>query len=130
MMDVDYFKVYNDTYGHPAGDDILRQVATILHDTFRPQDITARYGGEEFVVILLDTGVEGAQLAAERCREAIEAAPWLHCAITASFGAATFTKGIDAEDLLRSADQALYRAKATGRNRVVHADTLSQRLKK
>jgi diguanylate cyclase (GGDEF)-like protein len=127
MLDVDHFKQFNDTFGHPAGDEVLRQLARVLADTRRANDVVARYGGEEFAVILVDTPKFTAAKVAERARERIfghdfsEAAPRAG-RISASFGVATFPDdGADAETLVRSADQALYAAKRAGRNRVVLA---------
>lgn len=121
LMDVDHFKKFNDTFGHPAGDDVLKSVAKILCDTVRSADIVARYGGEEFAIILPDTEYAGAMVLAERCRRAIAAHPWNHRAITASIGVSTLspTTG-NPSVLVQEADDALYRAKQSGRNRVSH----------
>jgi diguanylate cyclase (GGDEF)-like protein/PAS domain S-box-containing protein len=133
LMDVDKFKQYNDSFGHPAGDEVLKAVAKMLADTARSIDIVARYGGEEFAVIMPNTNREGALTLAERFRHKIEKAPWRHRQVTASFGVATFwpTGGADAllqganiETIISASDQALYEAKANGRNRVVHASPL------
>ena len=118
MLDVDRFKQYNDSFGHPAGDEVLRGVAKVLQLSVRPYDIVARYGGEEFVAILPATGADGALMLAERCRRAIQRAVWPNRAVTASFGVTTLGAGGGAE-LLAAADKALYKAKETGRNRVV-----------
>ena len=127
MLDVDHFKQFNDTFGHPAGDEVLRQLARVLADTRRANDVVARYGGEEFAVILVDTPKFTAAKVAERVRERInthdvsEAAPRAG-KLSASIGVATFPDdGADAETLVRSADQALYAAKRAGRNRMVLA---------
>ena len=133
MLDIDCFKHLNDTFGHPAGDAVLVQLAKILQETCRPADFVARYGGEEFALILPATDAVGARALCERCRIAIESAPWQHRAVTASFGAATIdalslrndlsmTLGERVEILIKHADDALYRAKAEGRNRVCHSD--------
>ena len=125
MLDVDHFKQFNDTHGHPAGDEVLRQLARVLADTRRANDVVARYGGEEFAVILVDTPKFTAAKVAERVRERINAHDFTDAAqkagpITVSFGAATFPEdGSDAEALVRAADTALYAAKRAGRNRVV-----------
>ena len=128
MLDVDHFKGFNDSYGHPAGDEVLRQVARVLNDTRRANDVVARYGGEEFAVILVDTAKFTAAKVAERVRERIAAHDFADAAtkaskgtnITVSLGVATFPDdGTDAEALVRAADTALYAAKRAGRNRVV-----------
>lgn len=127
MLDVDHFKQFNDTFGHPAGDEVLRQLARVLADTRRANDVVARYGGEEFAVILVDTPKFTAAKVAERVRERINTHDFAEAApragkLSASIGVATFPDdGADAETLVRSADTALYAAKRSGRNRVVLA---------
>jgi diguanylate cyclase (GGDEF)-like protein/PAS domain S-box-containing protein len=122
MLDVDKFKQYNDAYGHPAGDVVLRQVARILQEAARSSDIVARYGGEEFVVVLPGANVEEAKIVAERLRCAIERAAWPEQTVTISIGAATLSPAtLHADALLASADTALYRSKRRGRNCVTHA---------
>jgi diguanylate cyclase (GGDEF)-like protein len=130
MLDVDHFKQYNDTFGHPAGDEVLRQLARVLNDTRRANDVVARYGGEEFALILVDTAKFTAAKVAERVRERVEAHDFADVAnkimkktgISVSIGVATFPDdGTDAEGLVRAADTALYAAKRAGRNRVVLA---------
>jgi two-component system, cell cycle response regulator len=127
MLDVDHFKQFNDTFGHPAGDEVLRQLARVLNDTRRANDVVARYGGEEFAVILVDTAKFTAAKVAERVRERIAAHDFSDAAqragnISVSIGVATFPDdGADAEGLVRAADTALYAAKRAGRNRVVLA---------
>ena len=117
MVDVDRFKTYNDTFGHPAGDLVLRKVAEILQSTCRVHDFVARYGGEEFAIILTESDRESAIATAERLREAIEAAPWPSRRVTASFGVATFSPATDdTTSLITQADTALYAAKRNGRN--------------
>lgn len=125
MFDIDHFKKLNDTYGHQAGDEALKHFAALLKRQVRPTDLVARYGGEEFGVILPETEIGKATEVAERLRSVIEAEPvligleqTLH--ITSSIGVAAFPQ--DAQDtsaLLEAADQALYAAKRSGRNRVV-----------
>jgi diguanylate cyclase (GGDEF)-like protein/PAS domain S-box-containing protein len=120
LLDVDHFKKFNDTHGHPAGDAVLRQVARILESTARQGDYVARYGGEEFVVILPGTNAEMATVAAERFRRAIEVDRETGFSVTASFGVATAEEGTPTVDLVTLADTALYQAKGSGRNRVLH----------
>ena len=134
LLDVDRFKQYNDTYGHPDGDRVLKQVAAALRDNARATDFVARYGGEEFVVILPDTDAKGAMQIGERLRQAIEEITGLSRQVTASFGAATLTVGpadantkphaSTASELIALADKALYASKHEGRNRVTHAAAL------
>ena len=122
LLDVDKFKSYNDSFGHQAGDEVLRRVAQTAHAGIRVTDFFARYGGEEFALILPNTDSQGALVLAERLRAAIESAPWKERLVTASFGVATVDSEIKtSEDLLRLADEALYAAKERGRNRVLHA---------
>jgi two-component system cell cycle response regulator len=125
LLDVDYFKLINDTAGHLAGDNVLRQLAALLEDAVRRIDIVARYGGEEFVLILPETAHDGAAVFAERLRERIAAQAFdvggerpLH--LTVSIGIATFPspRVESTEDLFARADEALYRAKSGGRNQV------------
>jgi two-component system chemotaxis response regulator CheY len=122
IADVDHFKAYNDAHGHPRGDDVLRAVATSLRDTVRTGDTVYRYGGEEFVVLLPEQTLAGAEQAAERLRAAIEALALPHPgggSVTVSIGVAGLGDGTCAPDaLFEAADQALYAAKADGRNRV------------
>lgn len=125
LLDVDKFKQFNDTFGHPAGDEALRQVAAALRSLPRGSDIVARYGGEEFTVILIETDKQGALAAAERIRKTIEAADWLHRPMTASLGVATLLEnGETPAELIQAADEALYRSKQSGRNRVTHFSDL------
>jgi diguanylate cyclase (GGDEF)-like protein/PAS domain S-box-containing protein len=134
LLDVDRFKAFNDRYGHPAGDACLRSVADILARTLlRPLDRAARYGGEEFAAILPQTPAVGAETVAEAVRRSVRAAAIPHAdtnagVVTISVGIATFP-GTDAEgsvpELIRSADAALYRAKAGGRDRVMVAPPMS-----
>ncbi|RYX84944.1 diguanylate cyclase [bacterium] len=122
LLDVDKFKSYNDTYGHPAGDGVLKQVALTMMAAIRTTDFFARYGGEEFALILPNTDVQGALILAERLRARIEGAPWKERAVTASFGISTLHEDIKKpEQLTSAADEALYASKERGRNRVTHA---------
>ncbi|MHB2165946.1 PleD family two-component system response regulator [Alsobacter sp. R-9] len=126
VLDVDRFKAINDTYGHDAGDDVLREFAQRVRRSLRTVDLVARFGGEEVVVLMPDTPLETARLAAERIRERVQGEPFRvhggHTSIpvTVSIGVAT----VDALDetpqsLLKRADEALYEAKSGGRNRVM-----------
>ena len=125
LIDLDHFKLINDTHGHLAGDDVLVEVAGMLQRVVRAVDIVARYGGEEFVIVLPETGAPGAEAFAERLRELIEGHGFAvsrgrPIRLTTSIGVSSFPGfGVESvEDLLANADQALYRAKTEGRNRV------------
>ena len=127
LLDVDNFKSYNDTFGHPAGDAVLRSIGDFMEEQARASDLVARYGGEEFVILLPQTDREASLVVAERVRAAIECGPWKEREVTASLGIATaeqFGEGeITANEaalLLARADEALYISKANGRNRVTH----------
>ena len=123
LLDVDKFKQYNDTFGHPAGDAVLRQVAQALEHSARDTDVAARYGGEEFVLILPQTDEAGAQVFAERLRETIAAQDWTLRPITVSIGVSTLTLDTPTpESLTECADKALYCSKEAGRNRVTHGN--------
>lgn len=125
LMDVDHFKQFNDTFGHPAGDAVLRDVAAVLQRTARSTDLVARYGGEEFVLVLPDTDRAGALAMAERVRSAVATGPWDKRGITVSVGVSTVTADTpDAGALVQEADVALYRSKQAGRNRVSHGSGL------
>lgn len=125
MMDVDYFKGVNDTFGHQEGDDVLTGVASIIKSLCRSHDVAARYGGEEFVLILPETKGSGAWQIAERVREEVENHRFNHegrvHSVTVSCGIAQFDKEgtQDYADLIRVADEALYQAKESGRNRTI-----------
>jgi diguanylate cyclase (GGDEF)-like protein len=122
MLDVDHFKLYNDSFGHVEGDHVLTSVAQCLQENSRSSDTVARYGGEEFVVLLPRTKTADAVNVAERMRSAIESAAWPLRPVTASFGVASWTKGLSPELFIQTADQALYESKTKGRNRVTLAD--------
>ncbi|HOF19279.1 MAG TPA: GGDEF domain-containing protein [Phycisphaerae bacterium] len=127
MLDLDHFKKVNDTYGHPAGDFVLRQLAMLIGNTLREEDILARYGGEEFVLILRDTDAARAEVLAERVRRLVERTPFRHegrlIEVTVSVGVTTLGGSIDsAEAMVREADRLLYDAKHCGRNRIRSAD--------
>lgn len=125
MIDIDYFKKFNDTYGHPEGDRVLIQVAKLMKECTRETDVCARYGGEEFAVVVPDTNDADAYFVAERFRKRVESTPILieeqKVFIAVSIGLTTFRgeKGIRKEELIDRADKALYYAKRNGRNRVV-----------
>lgn len=123
MMDVDYFKKVNDTYGHPAGDAVLVRVGEVLRQRLRAQDLAARFGGEEFLVLLPDTDAAGALQVAEALRQAIQhegiaVTPGKHIGVTVSVGVCAGAAGAlpPPESLISRADDALYQAKADGRN--------------
>jgi diguanylate cyclase (GGDEF)-like protein len=119
MVDIDHFKEYNDIFGHPAGDQALRQVAQCLLTQRRSADVVARIGGEEFALILPETDINGALRVAERLRNVIADASDFKRQITVSLGIARLSETIQLpEDLTQRADQALYEAKRLGRNRV------------
>lgn len=125
MLDVDKFKQFNDTYGHPAGDEVLKRVAHILASSARTTDMVARYGGEEFVIVLSGTDIQGASEAGERVRSAIEHSLWEKRQITVSIGIASLRHGTKNKSMLiEEADKSLYISKEFGRNRVTHFDTL------
>ena len=121
IFDIDHFKKFNDAHGHLAGDEVLRSVARTLASQIRSPNSAARYGGEEFAVILPATIAPQAQTVSERVRLAIENTAVMHdgkmLSVTASLGIATATVGDRQRDLIRRADEAVYAAKAAGRNR-------------
>ncbi|MEG8231226.1 sensor domain-containing diguanylate cyclase [Pseudomonas orientalis] len=130
MIDVDHFKAFNDRHGHQGGDDALRAVAQVIDSNIRrPADLAARYGGEEFAVVLPHTDAKGAWVIAERIRQSVQYLPRMagdDQQITVSIGMSTWHKHSrnTLEDLLFKADQALYEAKHSGRNRTMDAATL------
>ena len=125
MADIDHFKSINDRFGHPGGDEVLREVARRLLATFRKEDAVGRYGGEEFVALAVGCDGDDALRLAERFRQAVSGLPFMigseHLDVTTSVGVATGTAGEAVDALVRAADEALYRAKAGGRNQVVAA---------
>ena len=128
MIDVDSFKNYNDAYGHPKGDVLLRSIGDIISETIRSVDIAARYGGEEYLVIMPETGKQAAMEAAERIRKAVENAVFEgrsdthHVRKTVSLGLATYPEDTrNYAELITLADRALYKAKQRGKNRVLTA---------
>ena len=122
MIDIDFFKKVNDTYGHSSGDTVLRTVAAIIKEHLRESDIPSRYGGEEFAVLLPYTHVEEAKIVGERLRKAVEAASISidkkNINVTISMGLAEFNPNETGEELFKRADKALYEAKDSGRNKV------------
>jgi diguanylate cyclase (GGDEF)-like protein len=133
VIDIDHFKRVNDTYGHQRGDSVLIEVARRMVGVVRVQvDTLARYGGEEFVLILPETAQDGARVVAEKIRDSIGSEPIGHegeepVTVTVSIGLATFPEhGTAPRGLIRAADQAMYEAKARGRNRVVTCDELDR----
>ncbi|MGE5613747.1 MAG: diguanylate cyclase [Bacillota bacterium] len=126
IMDVDNFKTINDTFGHGAGDEVIREMGSIIKTGFRKTDVPGRIGGEEFAVVLRDASLEEAKKKAERLRKTIAKRKVIYgekeIGITVSIGVATICGNADnisnIEDVLRMADDALYKAKANGRNRV------------
>lgn len=135
IIDVDHFKNYNDRIGHPAGDEILRKIGKILKNSVRDNDIVARYGGEEFALILPATDQKGAYTLAERIRHKVEESHFSReeiqpeGKITISTGISTFPEdAATVEDLVIAADQALYHAKYTGRNKVVKAKEVLEKI--
>jgi diguanylate cyclase (GGDEF)-like protein len=128
MLDIDNFKKINDTYGHQQGDRVLAEVARVLRESSREIDAPARYGGEELAVVLPQTDLEGAYLLAERIRQGIAALELplddgrASIVVTASLGVASLPESADApRELLAAADEALYEAKRSGKNKTVRA---------
>jgi diguanylate cyclase (GGDEF)-like protein len=127
IFDIDHFKKFNDTFGHPAGDSILKVVAALIKGQLREDDIAARYGGEEFVIVLPDTVKEDATRIAEKIRKAIEKHPFRVSSDAAKPVSVTISGGVaghlvdgkSSHEILSAADQALYLAKEQGRNRII-----------
>ncbi len=119
MADIDFFKKVNDTYGHAAGDEVIKMAANSLREVVRDMDMVARFGGEEFCVILPGAPLEQAQLIAERCRQKIEEKVTNGIKVTGSFGVTSIRMGaVTANQLIQQADEALYYSKQHGRNQV------------
>ncbi len=122
LFDIDHFKKINDQYGHLIGDQVLRSVAQIAEETIRDSDMIFRFGGEEFMILLNGTQLSGAALLAERIRRKIEELqifPDLDMHVAASFGVVSLQENESAETIFMRVDNAMYRAKNNGRNRVV-----------
>ncbi|MBD3386238.1 diguanylate cyclase [candidate division KSB1 bacterium] len=129
MLDIDFFKHYNDTHGHLAGDQVLRTIASLMKKNIRDIDFAARYGGEEFTIVLSQTDKPGAGIVAEKIRKLVEEHPFEfqekqpNGNLTISMGVATFPRdGKTTDELIHSADRRLYQAKAQGRNNVINED--------
>jgi len=126
MMDIDYFKNYNDTNGHPAGDKVLKTIAKLLRSNIRKIDVAARYGGEEFALILVESNKKAATVVANKIKKLVEDYPFSHQEtqpngkLTISMGIASFPEDTkNPDELLTLADKRLYKAKTLGRNRVI-----------
>ena len=119
ILDIDRFKKFNDTYGHQLGDEILKELSRIIKEHTRQSDIFARWGGEEFVKILPNTSLKGARQLAEHLRAIVEHHIFIdNLRVTCSFGVSEFKIYDTKESVMKKADDALYRAKTNGRNRV------------
>lgn len=125
LLDVDRFKEFNDSFGHPAGDGVLRSIAKLMGEMSRTTDFVARYGGEEFVILMPNTDRTGALVLAEKVRSAVEQSDWRERPVTVSIGVATMT-GTNANgmEMVQEADVALYRSKNNGRNCIHHASII------
>jgi len=123
MFDIDYFKKINDTYGHLAGDFVLKDLAQLILGRIRPDDVLGRYGGEEFAILLPETPLDGALRIAEEVRERVEAHPFVfereRIHVTISCGVAELSDGWEVTQFIKAADEGLYEAKRGGRNKVV-----------
>lgn len=119
IFDVDHFKKINDTYGHPVGDKVLAELATVIRKNIRKSEIFVRWGGEEFIILLQNTSLYNATMVAEKLRKAVENHNFPHVKnITCSFGVTSLKENDTIESFIKRADQALYNAKENGRNRV------------
>ena len=124
MGDIDHFKEINDTFGHNAGDHILADIARMLSNNSRKQDIVSRWGGEEFIILLPETDLGNGAILAEKLRDKIEKEVFVYqgtkIPVTLSFGLSVYNKkGLKTDDVIKQADQCLYQAKNSGRNQVV-----------
>ena len=127
LLDVDHFKQFNDTFGHPAGDGVLTGVARLLEENSRATDFVARYGGEEFVILMPNTDQPGSLVLAEKVRKSVERSDWRDRPITVSIGVTTMaTANGDGMALVKEADAAMYHSKKNGRNCVHHAGQFNE----
>ena len=127
MLDIDHFKVINDRHGHPTGDEVIRNVASILQASLRDEDVPGRYGGEEFGILLPDTPAKGAEVISERVRRRIESSALARSGLRATVSIGIAELSPDDQDhavWIAHADRALYAAKERGRNRSVRFDTV------
>jgi diguanylate cyclase (GGDEF)-like protein len=120
IVDIDHFKKINDTLGHLTGDDVLKEIATIIKSTVRSNDLVFRFGGEEFIILFPETNLENANIVMQRIRTVIEShsfmgVPWK---VTASGGFTTLSDADSPDSMLKRSDELLYKAKADGRNRI------------
>jgi len=127
LSDIDYFKRFNDTYGHQAGDLALKEVAKKLKENVRETDIVARYGGEEMVILLKRITLKDSFVVAEKIRTALDTHSFTDgqntFRVTVSIGVASFQPGDNVDTIIKRADEALYKAKQTGRNKVCTVET-------
>jgi diguanylate cyclase (GGDEF)-like protein len=120
LLDVDHFKKVNDNFGHPTGDLVLEKISEILKNTLRKTDFIGRWGGEEFIVVCIETEQRAVWKVAEKLRREIEHYNFgLESQVTISLGTATLDRGESVEDILKRADDNMYRAKKAGRNKTV-----------
>ena len=124
LLDIDFFKKVNDTYGHQYGDYVLKTVADLMKNYFRKTDLLYRYGGEELVMIMPETNIEGAIIPVQRLRRMVEEYDFnyngVKAKVTVSMGLTmNYSSFVSSADILKSADEALYKAKESGRNRVI-----------
>jgi len=128
--DIDHFKNINDTYGHDAGDFVLKHIALMLKDNSRKQDVVSRWGGEEFIILLPETDLENGAILAEKLRSRIESEVFRYekqtLPVTISFGLSVYNrKGLSTDEVIKQADECLYEAKNTGRNKVIYKQVSS-----
>jgi diguanylate cyclase (GGDEF)-like protein len=120
LFDVDYFKSINDTYGHIAGDNVLKEITRLVTKIIRQVDYLGRWGGEEFLIVLPDTDIQSAERLAQRLCDAIRQNHFEGLKqVTASFGVADYRYGHELEEMLHAADGAMYQAKRNGRDQVI-----------
>jgi diguanylate cyclase (GGDEF)-like protein len=126
LIDIDWFKSYNDTYGHPAGDELLKNLGVLLTSLARETDLVARIGGEEFAIAMPETSIAGAQILAERIRAEVERSSLFRRRVTVSVGICAMTQStVSTLALIQACDAALYRAKEAGRNQVSGGNELA-----